>query len=243
LPNEFDEGLSERKAVFKRFPQAIPNAFSINKRGTATYTTSDYGGTGASWVNSTGPLLGGDGAAAGAEIFIKAPLVKRVQVSIDVRIKTCVPFSTIVEEVRNSVASLINSNPVGQPIAISSIISNIAVHIKTRSSIDDTLDVFPCHGIGGIMGMIFTGIFAKDVGLIYGNTETFKYHLIALVLVSIFAFFGSYFLYFITDKILPIRVNSLQEEEGLDLSQHAEQANDLGSFEIPVKKEILTRAS
>jgi uncharacterized phage protein gp47/JayE len=65
-------------------------------------------------------------AAAGAEIFIKAPLVKRVQVSIDVRIKTGVPFSTIVEEVRSSVASLINSNPVGQPIAISSIVSNVS---------------------------------------------------------------------------------------------------------------------
>jgi hypothetical protein len=64
-------------------------------------------------------------AAAGAEIFIKAPLVRRIQVSIDVRIKTGVPFSTIVEEVRNSVAALINSNPVGQPIAISNIVSNV----------------------------------------------------------------------------------------------------------------------
>jgi uncharacterized phage protein gp47/JayE len=64
-------------------------------------------------------------AAAGAEIFIKAPLVRRVEVSIDVRVKTGVPFSTIVTEVRNSIAALINSNPVGQPIAISNIISNV----------------------------------------------------------------------------------------------------------------------
>jgi Amt family ammonium transporter len=91
--------------------------------------------------------------------------------------------------------------------------------------------------------MIFTGIFAKDVGLIYGNTETFKYHIIALVLVSIFAFFGSYFLYYITDKIIPIRVNSLQEEEGLDISQHQEQASDNGITEVSPVNEGLSRAS
>lgn len=64
-------------------------------------------------------------AAAGAEIFIKAPLTRRIQVSIDVRVKTGVPFSTIVEEVRNSVASLIRGNDVGKPIPISNIVSNV----------------------------------------------------------------------------------------------------------------------
>lgn len=64
-------------------------------------------------------------SAAGAEIFIKAPLVRRVEVSINVRVKTGVPFSVIVEQVRNSVASLINSNPIGQPIPISNIISTV----------------------------------------------------------------------------------------------------------------------
>jgi hypothetical protein len=64
-------------------------------------------------------------AAAGAEIFIKAPKPKRIEVSIDVRIKTGVPFSTIVEEVRNSIAALINSNDIGKPIPISNIISNV----------------------------------------------------------------------------------------------------------------------
>ena len=64
-------------------------------------------------------------AAAGAEIFIKAPLTRRIKVSIDVRVKTGVPFSTIVEEVRNSVASLIRGNDVGKPIPISNIVSNV----------------------------------------------------------------------------------------------------------------------
>src|SRR5690606_30674025 len=40
----------------------------------------------------------------------------------------------------------------------------LAVYWRSRSSIDDTLDVFPCHGVGGMVGMLATGIFAKDVG-------------------------------------------------------------------------------
>lgn len=72
-------------------------------------------------------------AAAGAEIFIKAPLVRRINVSIDVRVRTGVPFSTIVEEVRNSVAALVNSNPVGQPIAISDIVSNVNAIIGVQA--------------------------------------------------------------------------------------------------------------
>ena len=62
-------------------------------------------------------------AAAGAEIFIKAPLVKRIQIAIDVRVKTGIPFTTIIEEIRNSAAALVNSNPVGKSIPISDIVT------------------------------------------------------------------------------------------------------------------------
>lgn len=106
--------------------------------------------------------------------------------------------------------------------ALSAIVSNIAVYWKGKSSLDDTLDVFPCHGVGGIMGMIFTGVFAKDVGLIFGKTETFFHHLVALVGVAAFAFIGSYMLYKLTDLIIPLRVTEDQESIGLDLSQHGE---------------------
>ncbi len=61
--------------------------------------------------------------AAGADIFIRGPLVARIQVSIDIRLATGVPFAQTVNQVRSSVSSLINSNPVGQSIAISAIIS------------------------------------------------------------------------------------------------------------------------
>jgi Amt family ammonium transporter len=103
-----------------------------------------------------------------------------------------------------------------------SIVSNLAVHWKSRSTLDDTLDVFPCHGVGGIVGMILTGVLARNVGLFSGHTTTFMYHMLALVIVSAFSFLGSLALFKVTDWILPIRVTAEQEAVGLDLSQHGE---------------------
>lgn len=105
---------------------------------------------------------------------------------------------------------------------ISAIVSNLAVHTKNKSKVDDTLDVFPCHGVGGICGMILTGVFAKDVGLYYGQTATFSNHLLALVLVSVFTFGGSYLIYKLTALVVPLRVSVQDENDGLDFTQHGE---------------------
>lgn len=110
--------------------------------------------------------------------------------------------------------------------AIASIISNLAVHWKNQSTLDDTLDVFPCHGIGGIVGVIATGIFANEVGLVFGKTETFFYHLLTIAIVGVYTFGGSYLLYKVTDMIIPMRVREEQERVGLDLSQHGESVDD-----------------
>ena len=115
---------------------------------------------------------------------------------------------------------------IGQSILIgfvASIISNWMIHLKNKTEIDDTLDVFPSHGIGGVVGMILTAVFAANVGLVYGETETFYYHLIALVITAVFTFGGSYLLFVIVDKLLKMRVREDQEERGLDISQHGEQ--------------------
>ena len=114
-----------------------------------------------------------------------------------------------------------------------SVISNLAVHWKSKSTLDDTLDVFPCHGVGGMVGMVATGIFAKDIGLTSGHTRTFLYHLLALVIVSAYTFFGSYILFKLTDIIIPLRVTEEQEEIGLDLSQHGETALGTDLFVAP----------
>ena len=115
---------------------------------------------------------------------------------------------------------------IGQSMAIgfiAAIVSNMMIYVKNKSNIDDTLDVFPSHGIGGIVGMILTGVFAAEVGLIYGETTTFYYHLLALLITAVFAFFGSLVIYKVVDSVLKMRVREDQEEKGLDLSQHGER--------------------
>jgi Amt family ammonium transporter len=110
-----------------------------------------------------------------------------------------------------------------------SVLSNYAVHWKNKTSIDDTLDVFPCHGIGGITGMLLTGVFAKEgfstagAGLIYGETTLFFNHIIALLIVGTFTFCGSWGLFKIIDLIHPLRVQDEEEKLGLDISQHNEK--------------------
>lgn len=115
---------------------------------------------------------------------------------------------------------------VGASIAIgtmASVISNLAVHWKSKSTLDDTLDVFPCHGVGGIVGMICTAIFANEKGLIFGQTETFIAHMIGLAIVGIYTFGGSYILFKLTNLIQPLRVAEEDEDMGLDVSQHGER--------------------
>jgi Amt family ammonium transporter len=117
---------------------------------------------------------------------------------------------------------------------IASVVSNWSVHLRSKSSLDDTLDVFPCHGVGGIVGMILTAVFADKVGLIYGESTTFINHLYALGIVALFALVGSYLLYSLAHLIIPLRVSSEEEDIGLDLSQHGESLDSARSFTEPV---------
>lgn len=101
-----------------------------------------------------------------------------------------------------------------------------------RSKIDDTLDVFACHGIGGIWGSIATGLFAATAvdgasGLIYGNAGQLVSQLIAVAVVIPFAFFGSYLLLKVINIFSPLRVSPEEEDTGLDISQHGEEAYHL----------------
>ncbi|MEJ0106734.1 MAG: ammonium transporter [Bacteroidota bacterium] len=113
---------------------------------------------------------------------------------------------------------------------IAAICSNLAVYWKGKTTIDDTLDVFPCHGIGGIVGMICTGIFASkkinsagNDGLIYGGTDFFLHQLLGCLIVVVFAIVMGFIVFKIVDLIYPIRVSAQEEEVGLDLSQHDEK--------------------
>jgi Amt family ammonium transporter len=113
---------------------------------------------------------------------------------------------------------------------VAAIISNIAVYYKTRSRLDDTLDVFPCHGLGGMTGMLLTGVFASKVvnaagndGLFYGNATFFLTQLKAMAVAVAYSFSVSYAIFKFINFILPLRVSSEDEEIGLDASQHDEE--------------------
>ena len=115
---------------------------------------------------------------------------------------------------------------------VGAIVSNIAVSIKQKSKIDDMLDVFPCHGLGGMVGMLLTGVFASTAvhgipggpeGLFYGNPGFFFTQLKAMGIVVGYSFLVSYGIFKLIDVIVPIRVSEMEEEVGLDESQHNEK--------------------
>jgi Amt family ammonium transporter len=111
------------------------------------------------------------------------------------------------------------------------LVSNIAVHFKaTKTVLDDTLDVFPCHGIGGMVGMLMTGIFATKAvnsagndGWFYGNSAFFFTQLKAMAIAVGYSFAVSFVIFKVINIIVPLRVTSDEEEEGLDASQHDEK--------------------
>ncbi|MDX2196925.1 MAG: ammonium transporter [Cytophagales bacterium] len=114
---------------------------------------------------------------------------------------------------------------------VTAIISNIVAAWKSKSSLHDTLDVFPCHGIGGMMGMVMTALFANTAvnsanttgnGLIFGETNLLTIHLMALAIVIAFAFLGSLLLLKITDMISPLKASDEEYKMGMDISQHGE---------------------
>ncbi|HTM93322.1 MAG TPA: ammonium transporter [Flavisolibacter sp.] len=113
---------------------------------------------------------------------------------------------------------------------VAAVVSNVAVYFKSKSSIDDTLDVFPCHGIGGIVGMLLTGVFASSKiypavtdGWAYGNFDFFLTQAKAMGLAVAFSFVASWIIFKFINLLVPIRVTNQEEEEGLDASQHNEK--------------------
>lgn len=113
---------------------------------------------------------------------------------------------------------------------VAAIISNMAVYYKQKSKLDDTLDVFPCHGIGGMVGMLMTGLFATKTvngagndGWFYGNAAFFFTQLKGMAIVVAYSFGVSFLIFKFINFILPLRVTAEEEELGLDETQHNEK--------------------
>jgi Amt family ammonium transporter len=111
------------------------------------------------------------------------------------------------------------------------VLCNYVSSWRARTTLDDSLDVFACHGAGGIWGTIATGIFASTAinaagpnGLFYGNPIQVGIQVFATIIVALFAFAGSYALLRIINIFTPVRVSPKEEDAGLDITQHGEEA-------------------
>jgi ammonium transporter, Amt family len=128
---------------------------------------------------------------------------------------------------------------------VASLISNMVVNWKNKTSLADTLDVFPCHGVGGLVGMIMTGVLAHTSvnsanttgnGLLFGEFGLFQIHMIALVIVVAYTFIGSLVILKITDLISPLTVSAEDKKVGQDFSQHGE---NMIPFDLSISKEAV----
>ncbi|QBR12923.1 ammonium transporter [Sphingobacterium sp. CZ-2] len=115
--------------------------------------------------------------------------------------------------------------------SVAAAVSKFVIEWRTKSRIDDTLDVFPSHGVGGMVGMLLTGVFASkhinpaipDDGLFFGEWKLFNAHVIGLLGAAVFTLVMAFLLLKVTDMISPLRVTEAEEEVGLDVSQHGEK--------------------
>ncbi len=115
---------------------------------------------------------------------------------------------------------------------IAGVLSNLVSVWRARTRLDDTLDVFGCHGVSGIWGSIATGLFATTAvnsaganGLFYGNPGQLLVQTEAVLAVVAFAFIGSFALLKIVNYFSKLRVTPEEEEKGLDSSQTGEEAS------------------
>jgi len=112
------------------------------------------------------------------------------------------------------------------------VICYFAVRLRTKSSLDDSLDVFGVHGVGGVWGALATGLFASLAvnpaganGLFMGGSaQQFIIQVIAVTVTAVYSFVVTFIVLKVLDAIMGLRVDENSERQGLDLSQHGEPA-------------------
>lgn len=115
---------------------------------------------------------------------------------------------------------------------VAGLLCNVVANWRaSRTALDDSLDVFACHGVGGVWGAVATGIFATTAvnpsggnGLWYGNASLLGVQIVAVAAVAAYAFVGSFVLLKLISLFKPLRVSPEHEEAGLDESTHGEAA-------------------
>jgi Amt family ammonium transporter len=115
-----------------------------------------------------------------------------------------------------------------------------ALHARARTRVDDSLDVFACHGVAGIAGALLTGVFATRAvnpagadGLLAGNPRLLGVQAIAVLATVAFAGGGAAALLALVRLVTPLRVGTPDEIDGVDVSEHGERAyhgDDVGDL-------------
>jgi Amt family ammonium transporter len=112
---------------------------------------------------------------------------------------------------------------------VAGVVCYIAVMLKVKFRYDDSLDVVGIHGVGGMLGMLATGLFATVAvnaggsnGLIYGNPRQLAVQALAVGVILVYSFVATYGILKFLEKTMGLRVTDEQEVMGLDLSQHGE---------------------
>ena len=105
----------------------------------------------------------------------------------------------------------------------------LAVRLRARLGLDDSLDVIGVHGVGGLWGGIATGLFAVAIvggtdGLFQGNEGQMVDQLVAIGVVAVYSFVVTLIILKVLDLTLGIRVSEEEEQIGLDVTQHGERA-------------------
>ena len=115
--------------------------------------------------------------------------------------------------------------------AIAAVVSYYAIRLRQKFNLDESLDVWACHGMGGVTGALLTGVFATKAvnaaganGLFYGNPNQFLIQLLTVVVVAVFAFGVTFGITKLLSAWMGLRVSASEEEVGLDLSEHGERA-------------------
>ena len=101
-----------------------------------------------------------------------------------------------------------------------------AVYFKGKVSLDDALDVFAVHGLGGMLGLIGTGIFATEGGLIDGQSKLFIANLLLIVSTAFYSLLVTVIILKLIEFLpgIQLRSSTTEENNGLDISDHGERA-------------------
>jgi Amt family ammonium transporter len=114
--------------------------------------------------------------------------------------------------------------------ALAAFPSYFALILRTRTSLDDSLDVVAAHGVGGMVGALLTGVFAHKAlngvsdGLLFGNPGQVVTQLVAVLTAIVYSGTMSYVLLKVISLVMPLRAEARDESTGLDVTQHGEEA-------------------